>query len=309
MSHPTEPPRWSQGGASSPEEQRAARLFEAARPLPPLPVDALARAELQVSASLAEAGLAPWAKVALASVALAGGAGLYLWKAGPPEASSQAFVQVEQAAVSLAAVELPLPDQVPLPPPVVEPAPESAELAAPVIPAPGRRVRKEQPARTAGGDLGREAALIDAALRHLYAEDPPAVLAQLDTYEREFPEGQLSLEAKAARVEALAALGRHAEALALLDRHHADFSGLPRAKERSVLRAELLLELQRPREALALFEAALAADERHERALRGRAITRRALGDQAGAARDARRYLEQFPRGFWTRELSRLADP
>jgi hypothetical protein len=121
-----------------------------------------------------------------------------------------------------------------------------------------------------------------------------AALAALDDYDRLFPAGLLRDEARLARVEALLALGRGAEALTLLDAAR----GLPR--EARVARGELRAEAGRCDEAVADFNDVLAtssSDERGARALFGLASCALRAGDEAGAGAALARYLDGHPDG------------
>jgi tetratricopeptide (TPR) repeat protein len=158
------------------------------------------------------------------------------------------------------------------------------------------------PARPVGDALAAESGLLGEALRALrQAQDPTLALATLDRYRRQFPRGQLRVEAEVARVDALLALGRGADAVAVLDRLERP------TPELRLLRAELLAEGGRCPEALAVFERALTGGGAlAERALAGRATCRALLGDGFGASNDARRYLELYPRGRRAEAMRRL---
>ncbi len=98
--------------------------------------------------------------------------------------------------------------------------------------------------------LADESALLARALRALSAGDPSAALADAVADLRRHPAGPLHGEAEVARLHALLALGRRAEALRLLDGLAAgNFAGLPRTDELRSLYGQLLQEAGRPREA------------------------------------------------------------
>jgi hypothetical protein len=149
------------------------------------------------------------------------------------------------------------------------------------------------------GSLAEETHLFRAALSRLrVARDPQGALALLDTYARSFPQGSYAGEVSVARVDALLASGRRADALAVL--RSLPLATLPRRVELTVTRAELAAAAGDCFAARADFDAALG--ERlpaglEERALFGRASCARAVGDLAGARRDLDRLLARFPDG------------
>jgi tetratricopeptide (TPR) repeat protein len=151
---------------------------------------------------------------------------------------------------------------------------------------------------TSSGALGRESELLARALAKLRRDhDASAALTLLDEHARSFPNGTLRLEADVARVDALLALGRHAEALGLLERLPIDRLG--RGAELRVIRGELLAHGE-PRRALGDFERALAMglpQALEERALFGRAASRLKVGDEAGGRADLASYLAKYPNG------------
>jgi hypothetical protein len=183
------------------------------------------------------------------------------------------------------------------PPSVVEkePAPESA------------RPRVAAPApEPSSGALGRETELLSRALAKLRRDrDPGAALVLLDEHARDFPAGVLRLEADVARLDALLALGRNAEALAMLERLPVDRLG--RGAELRVIRAELRAERD-PRKSIADFDRALAAglsSELEERARFGRAANRLRTGDETGGRAELETYLAKYPQGRFAAEARR----
>lgn len=141
--------------------------------------------------------------------------------------------------------------------------------------------------------LAAEARLVAAALRQLRARrDGRGALAMLDAYAARFPDGALAGEGRAARIEALLAVGDKVAALALLDRGAA-------TPEHVLLRGELRLGAGRIEEARRDFESALIGrrDEIEARALYGRAACRVAAGDEVGARADLEAYVRRFPKG------------
>lgn len=174
------------------------------------------------------------------------------------------------------------------------------------LPQPSATASTEEPPRARpsvavaapSSSLSRESQLLARALARLKSEnDPAGALVALEQYRSEFPAGTLDLEARLARLDALLALDRRAEALGVLELLPLERVG--RGAELRVLRAELTLE-RNPSRALADFDAALAAGltaALDERALYGRAATRLALGDVAGSTADFETYLTRHPSG------------
>jgi TolA-binding protein len=183
-------------------------------------------------------------------------------------------------------------------------APRAASVTAPArvapraasVPAPAKTQESPKPPAVTEdreSALGAESKLLAMAIRQLRGKhDPRAALATLDDHDARFPHGALGAEVRAARVEALVALGDRRGALALLD------AG-PVKGEQAVLRGELRLDAGRAEEAVRDFESALigTTDKLEQRALYGRAAARVRLGDPAGARRDLEDYLRRFPRG------------
>ncbi|MGA9524115.1 MAG: hypothetical protein WBV82_21825, partial [Myxococcaceae bacterium] len=225
MTNAQEPRRWGRGGYTAPEEARAAELFAAARELPPVSLDVLARAEAGVSAQLAGPGvMARGAKILFASAAIGGGSLAYAaWSRGAqPEQVEPATPPSEIAAAPPLATT---PTEQAIAGHQHEPVrPAAASAAAPTLSKPSRvRPRDLRPppseaaAVPAAGGLAREASLLQEALRSLRADDPAGALEALDVRAREFPNGQLAAEANVARIDALVAAGRRGDALDLLD--------------------------------------------------------------------------------------------
>jgi tetratricopeptide (TPR) repeat protein len=149
-------------------------------------------------------------------------------------------------------------------------------------------------------ELASESRLLASALAELrQRKDPAAALSLLDSYDARFPRGALSLEAKAARVDALLALGRVSAAHDTLER--IPLEGLPRGNELRVLRGELRAKLNQTALAIGDFNAVIAAapptSSLSERALFGRATCRSQSGDREGARADLEQYLRLFPNG------------
>ena len=188
-------------------------------------------------------------------------------------------------------------------PRAIAPTPAAREVAATpqaVKPAPAA------PSTASSGALGRESELLARALATLRRDrDAGAALALLDEHAREFPAGALRLEADVARLDALLALGRNAEALALLERLPIDRVG--RGAELRVIRGELRAQSD-PRKAIADFDRALSmalTPELEERALFARAANRLRTGDEDGGRADLTTYLEKHPGGRFAAEARR----
>ena len=195
--------------------------------------------------------------------------------------------------------------EAPAPTPVVQKAESHARATqtepsvveeTPSLEAPKRAVAAFP--ETSSGALGRESELLSRALAKLRRDrDASAALTLLDEHTRSFPNGTLRLEADVARVDALLALGRNAEALGLLERLPIDRLG--RGAELRVIRGELLAQGD-PRRALGDFDRALAMglpQALEERALFGRAASRLKIGDEAGGRVDLASYLAKYPNG------------
>ena len=205
--------------------------------------------------------------------------------------------------------------------PVVEPHAEFAAPAAPVplpLAPPKEQVEMAtQPEHHRGLGARRgplpavppqenEAALVASAFRRLRGErDPAGALSILDLHDHRFPAGSLASEASLARVEALLALGRRADALGVLDRtegtrtRQTDTLVGERVRERTLLRGELRAEAGRCAEAVNDFARIEGSglSEIEARAVWGRAACRARLGDIASARLDFLRYVTAFPHG------------
>jgi hypothetical protein len=193
----------------------------------------------------------------------------------------------------------------PAPAPVVEAAPAVAPAPAPKV---HPRVALAKPAAPPEDPVVAESRLLGealAALRH--GHDPEAALRTLDRYEQRFPTGALALEASAARVDALLALGRRPQALARLEEMPLD--RVPRGPELRTLRGELLAGRGDCDGAIADFSAVLnragAPASVVERALYGRGSCRSRVGDAAGARADLQDLLRRFPSGPFAQPAAR----
>jgi hypothetical protein len=153
------------------------------------------------------------------------------------------------------------------------------------------------------------------ALRLLRRDHAPArALEQLDAYLARFPAGQLRLEARLARLDALLALGRRPAALAALEELPRD--QVSRRPELLLLRGELLAGATRCGRAIADFTALLEGAaggptrslDQQERALYGRASCRATLGQTGAARADLEAYLRRFPEGTFAAAVRRALD-
>jgi hypothetical protein len=88
--------------------------------------------------------------------------------------------------------------------------------------------------------------------------DAQAALTALDAHARKFPGGRIQLEARLLRAEILLQLGREREGLALLD--GVALAGLPRGRELQTVRGELRIKHGRCAEARRDLDDVLAKD-------------------------------------------------
>lgn len=304
--------RWRESGRTmdpSALSSRAADLADAARDVPPLAPEALARVKADVLARRPSRGrglplglrFALLASVVLASVATAKGT-MLLWRRYaavhvPVESPRRAPARPE-AEPRLEAV------------PVIEPMAADEALAEAPAPVPAPRPRRAASVERRASDAAdavTEAQLLAGALARLRgAHDPKGAVALLDQYAKAYPRGVLATEAQSARVEAALALDDRRTALKLLDLRTA-FAGRLGA-EQLLTRAELRASAGRYADALADFDRVLgvapAADA--ERALYGRAVTLGHLGRDDRARADLVAYQQRFPAGKHAAEVARL---
>jgi tetratricopeptide (TPR) repeat protein len=205
----------------------------------------------------------------------------------------------------------------PEPPPPARSGPAPAALPAgpPAAAAPEGTARPRveaaagRPHRKSGEAADSEATLVARAFQAVRVDrDAASALRALDERARRFPDGTLADEARVARVEALLALERTAEALPLLLEIRDRSQGLTR--EIQVARAEILAAEGRCAEALADFDDLLsgaAPDDAGERALYGRAGCRLRAGEATQVREDLRRYLQLYPRGRFAGAVARAA--
>ena len=91
--------------------------------------------------------------------------------------------------------------------------------------------RSTAPARPAEDRLAQEVALLARATSNLHAGRPADALKVLDEYQHRFPRGLLSQERRAAKAQALCALGRQTEAQVELSRLASGSISAARAKQ------------------------------------------------------------------------------
>lgn len=153
--------------------------------------------------------LSHWKTVGVA--AFAGGSVLLALRMEYGHVSSLPRAPVAATVVTTAASDL-LPSNTDAPPEVSTrtaeaPAPPANEAKpAPIVEA------RPVPARRAHDGLSDEIAILSRAETELHGGRPESALKALDEHERRFPNGVLTEERTAARIQALCALGRTAEA-------------------------------------------------------------------------------------------------
>lgn len=123
--------------------------------------------------------------------------------------------------------------QAPVAPPKIEPSPAVTAAPSPPVGALPMEPRAVT-TRRASGRLAEEVAILSRAEKELHAGRPSSALAVLEEHRQKFPNGELAQERIAARVHALCALGRVADAEAALARLRRVSPGSPqegRARE------------------------------------------------------------------------------
>jgi hypothetical protein len=171
----------------------------------------------QVAASSTSSGLllGKVSAVSLAGLALVGGIWFFTAR-NHLEAPSEA-----NSASSVAAAPVEMISQ-PIPPPAAAANASNSEAAAAVDhnDAPGNAEPRQQlpSTRHSRDKLAEEVALLSRAELALHSGKPAAALEVLNEHERQFGNGILAEERTAARIQALCALGRKAEADAQLAR-------------------------------------------------------------------------------------------
>ncbi len=170
------------------------------------------RDRLGAALSLTEGGKAPpavhprWPFVTsiVVGAGLVGGVVFFSAQHQPVTASTTRAVVAAVVATSSAS---PPTSAVELPP---SPTPKQLALVSSDRPTPSARPAEDR--------LAQEVALLARATSSLHAGRPADALKVLDEYQRRFPKGLLSEERRAARAQALCALGRQSEAQAELAR-------------------------------------------------------------------------------------------
>jgi len=132
----------------------------------------------------------------------------------PTVAESTGNRTAERAVV--AAAEPPRPAAEQAAPQPAKPRPVPAERRAPAPEAPAAEP-EAPPVAESAADLKRELAQLRAARAALVAGSATGALSHAEKHATEFPRGQLAEERDALRIQALAALGRHDEALRRAD--------------------------------------------------------------------------------------------
>jgi len=200
-------------------------------------VDKALRERLGAALLLMEAGKAPptfrprWPFVAscVVGAGLVGG-GIFFVTRRPSFVSSGPPAVVSAVASSRAAV--------PSPPAIQPPVPETPEA-----PKASALVSSERPvtasARSVDDRLSQEVVLLARATSSLHSGRAADALKTLDEYQRRFPNGKLTEERRAARAQALCALGRQSEAESELARLAPNSLAAARAKQVCDARAAL----------------------------------------------------------------------
>lgn len=142
-----------------------------------------------------------------------------------------------------------------IPSPIVEPEP----VRTPTIAPRPRMALRTSPTGPAAEPIQAESRSFSAALAEWHRDhDAKAALAALDGHERSFPGGQMQLEARLLRAEILLQQGREREALALLDSMY--LPELPRGRELQTVRGELRIKYGRCTEGRRDLDEVLAKD-------------------------------------------------
>jgi TolA-binding protein len=314
-----DPERWSAQPAADTATGAAGAALRQVREATEPTGEEVARLGVLFATAEARAARGTWRwRLALAALLLfstggvVGAAGLLLrWaRSAPPAAITKRIatrIEPPASTIGKARVRGTSPDD--LPPPIEEAPPLVPSPPPAIVPMKRRSttvpalVPPVAPSASAPAAPITEAGLLAEAFRVLRAErDAAAALQTLDQYDRKYPGGTLAAEAQVARVEALMALGRRADALAVL----AAFDGQQSEPTRNVLvsRGELFAEAGQCQRAVGDFDRILAAAEHGDaeaRALFGRGACRLRKGDVAAGQQDLRRYLDLYPVGAFAK--------
>ena len=310
------PRRWSEESEAG-DDARLTELFRAVGDPEPLPSALLARVHErletkrrtpQLSRRMRELVMAGSMLLLGSSLALAGwGASEWLIGRSQREPQPAPETAADKAARALNDRHRPPAKQPALAPPeLAQSAPvSSSESDAPLLPNAAKAKATASVERhdllAAPADSSRlaaEALALERALVKLRREhDAQGALAVLDESRQLFSQGTLALEAQVARVDALLALGRRAEALAILEQ--LPLAQLGRGGELELLRAELhaASDCGRALKDFDLLVTRALAAPLMERALYGRAACELSVGDRSHAERDLNQYLARFPEG------------
>ena len=169
----------------------------------------------------------PFVKALVIGAGLLGGGVFFASKrtplvVSPPQALVSSVVSESSTATPPAAPELPAPDA------AKELGRHSEPESPPLAAASERSVSSARPAEDR---LAQEVALLARATSRLHAGHPADALKVLDEYQRRFPKGMLTEERRAAKAQALCALGRQGEADAELARLAPHSLAAARAKQ------------------------------------------------------------------------------
>jgi hypothetical protein len=200
--------------ASRPSDADAARVLAALRSR--LGDAAVLGAEASGATASGSAGVSLGKAAAATVTGLALVGGLWFFAARNPRVASSAAASIPRA-VATEAVEVPLAPSVAA---VESAAPALPQLEPVPIPTSNNTDRdsRSSAAPRARDSLSEEVAILSRAETALHSGKPQAALKLLDEHERKFKHGLLTEERIAARVQALCALGRTAEADAQLAR-------------------------------------------------------------------------------------------
>jgi len=186
------------------------------------------------TAASTTAGTAPAASVGAASAkATVGASALLPWiSAGIVLLGIAGVVVGTRVWMPSAPAARPAAPASPATPPAAPVVPEEVAPAAAVETPPAETAPSAAPHRPAGSravDLREQIALIDGARQAVKAGEGDRALEILRRYHDKYPAGSFRPEAAALRIEALAQLGRRAEARALAERFIAEHGGSPLA--------------------------------------------------------------------------------